>query len=131
MAAHLFTSLNVPDADIAVSYYIRDNTGNESYISDDKLRTRYRNSAEHPTLMKPGKPELLHFNNSFFRVMPVKKGERLILSIQIEDWWKNERNYGFGGVVSEETVTGPRNIEVKIYAGKKFPSYVAIPIQKL
>ena len=40
-----------------------------------------------------------------------------------------ERNYGLGGVVSKETITGPRIITTSIYTGIKYPGYIAVPIQ--
>lgn len=129
IAAHLFASLNVPDADVEVSFNEVDSADNEKLLAQDVLRTRYRNSPEDPQLMVPGKPYLLHFNTSFFKVKKIRKGQRLRFYVSIRNNTFAEKNYGYGGIVSNETSTGPRIIETTIYAGKKYPSYIAVPVQ--
>ncbi len=129
LVAHLFTSLNVPDADIVVEYSEVDSADKEKSLTYDVLRTRYRNSAEHPELMAVGKPTLLNFNTSYIKVQKIKKGQRLRIYVSIRNNSFGEKNYGYGGVVSKETSNGARIIETKIYAGKKYPSYIAVPVQ--
>ncbi len=125
--AHLLASLNVPDADIVITFMTIDGNGKEQYLGFDILRTRYRYSGTHPQLMVPGKPEALHFNSTFFNVMEVKKGSRLRFFLQVRNDIWSEKNYGFGGVVSKEASTGPRLINVDIYTGKQ--SYISLPVQ--
>lgn len=127
--AHLFTSLNVADADIEVAYSEVDSADNEKTLAWDVLRTRYRNSAEHPELMPIGKFTLLNFNTPYLRVQKIQKGQRLRFYVSIRNNSFGEKNYGYGGEVSKETANGPRIIETKIYAGKKYPSYISVPIQ--
>lgn len=129
LTAHIYASLNVKDADIAILYFEVDDSGNETFISSDKLRTRYRYSASNPQLMTPGITTLLHFNNAFITAQKIKKGNKIKIYILIENEMYVEKNYGFGGVVSSESAKGSRKIELTVYSGKRSKSYISIPIE--
>ncbi len=79
--------------------------------------------------MEPGKPYLLHFNTSYIKVMKIKKGQKLRIYVLVRNNSFAEKNYGYGGEVCKETSNGTRIIETKIYAGNKYPSHIAVPVQ--
>ena len=129
LSARLYASLNVPDADIYIYYEEVDAKGKAHDLGYDFMRTRYRNSNEKPELMQPGKIVPLNFTHPFLNIKKIAKGMRLRISINVDNSPFNEKNYGFGGEVSKETTNAERIIEVKVYTGKKYPSYIVVPVQ--
>ncbi len=125
--ARLFTTLNTPDADFEIKIEELLPNGKSLSLANTLLRTRYRNSSEKPQLIKSGEVIQLNFDNAYVYIKKLTKGSKLRLIFQsINNPWA-EKNYGFGGVVSNESTTKPRMIEAKILMSKKYPSKVVVP----
>jgi putative CocE/NonD family hydrolase len=131
ITADLYVSLNVPDADLWVSFTEITPDGKYKPISYSLLRCRYRNGGDKPMLMTPGKPEKLSFNDAFIYIKKIAKGSRLRVELESLNRPFYEKNYGFGGVVANESTSEPRIIEATILMSKKYPSCIKVPVGKL
>ena len=130
MICRIYATLNVPDADFEISLQEVDADGKDRNIASGSIRVRYRNGGGLPQLAKPGQPVLLNFEQTFVYIKKIQKGSKLRLVFQsINNPW-SEKNYGFGGEVSKESTTKPREIEANIMTGGKYASKVVVPISK-
>ncbi|AXY73243.1 CocE/NonD family hydrolase [Paraflavitalea soli] len=127
LTAQLYLSLNVPDADFQFTAYEVDPAGKNHTLSTAQLRSRYRKSGDKPVLMKPGEVALHNFEDVFLYIRQVKKGNKLRFVFESVNSPALEKNYGFGGVVSQETATGPRLIKATIHSSAKYPSRIVLP----
>lgn len=127
LTAQLYLSLNVPDADFQFTVYEVDATGKNYMIASAPLRSRYRKSGDKPLLMKPGEVALHNFEEVFLYIKQVKKGHKLRFVFESINSPVFEKNYGFGGVVSKETATGPRIITATIHSSARYPSRILLP----
>ncbi|GAA4342467.1 CocE/NonD family hydrolase [Flaviaesturariibacter amylovorans] len=124
--AQLLAAISTPDADLHVNWILVHPSGKLDVLADDALRLRYRRGDGRAVLMRPGVPDLLPFRTAFYNVQHLPKGARLRLEVRLRNDAGTEKNWGFGGVVSEERATGPRPIELRVFARG---SSVAIPVQ--
>ncbi|MEP6675618.1 MAG: CocE/NonD family hydrolase [Ferruginibacter sp.] len=129
LSARLFLSLNVPDADIRMSFVEMDAKGKEKEIAYDLVRARYRNSNEKAELMKPGQISVLNFTHTFTYLKKIPAGNKLRIYIDVPNEPSFEKNYSFGGEVSKEATNQERIIEIKLYSGKEYPSCLLVPVQ--
>lgn len=132
ITAQLYLSLNVPDADFIVNVYEVDAAGKSqaligSFFQGSVLRSRYRNGGEKAELMKPGEIALHNFEKVFLYVKKIPKGHKLRFTFESLNTPMNEKNYGFGGVVSQETTDKSRVIKATIHMGPKYPSRILVP----
>lgn len=110
-------SLNVPDADFIVRMYEITPDGKSHSLGYSAARTRYRHSDDRPQLMTPGQPDDIAFNAMYIYIRKLSRGSRLRLTFESINELGYEKNYGLGGVVSQETATGPRIIEATLHTG--------------
>jgi len=127
ITAQLYLSLNVPDADLQFSVYEIDASGKSYAIASSQLRSRYRNGGEKAVLMKPGEVALHNFKDVFLYIKKIKQGNKLRFVLESVNSPNAEKNYGFGGVVSQETTNGPRIIKAIIHSSVKYPSRIVLP----
>jgi uncharacterized protein len=126
--ARIYAALNVPDADFEISIQEILPDGKDKNLAFGNVRARYRNGDEKGQLVKPGEVIELNFHNIYIYIKKIGKGSKLRLQFQSTNTPYAEKNYGFGGVVSQESTTGPRVIEATIQANKKYPSKIVIPV---
>jgi putative CocE/NonD family hydrolase len=131
ITADLYVSLNVPDADFVVAFNEITPDGKSKSISYSVLRCRYRLGSDRPTLMQPGKAEKLPFNNAFVYIKKISKGSRLRIEFKSINDPTYEKNYGFGGVVANESTSEPRPVEATIMMSREHPSCIKVPVGKL
>lgn len=110
-------SLNVPDADFMVRMYEITPDGKSHPLGYSAARARYRHGGDKPQLMIPGQPAEIAFTEMYIYIRKLSRGSRLRLTFESINTPEYEKNYGFGGVVSQETATGPRLIEVTLHTG--------------
>jgi hypothetical protein len=127
ITAQLYLSLNVPDADFMINIYEMDEAGKSYNLAGSLIRSRYRKGGDKPVLMKPGEIALHNFDNVFLYVKKIPKGHRIRFTFESVNSPLYEKNYGFGGVVSQETTDKPRIIEATIHTGPKYPSRILMP----
>ena len=123
----LYMSLNVPDADFDISIEEISSDGKNRQLAWGPERVRYRKSDEKAQLVKPGEVFLLNFDDPFIYVKKISKGSRLRLVFESLNHYEYEKNYGFGGEVSQESTKEPRIIEATIMMSNKYPSKVVVP----
>ena len=123
-------SLNVPDADFIVRMYEITPDGKSHTLGYSAARARYRHGDDKPQLMTPGQPDNIAFTAMYIYVRKLSRGSRLRLTFESINNLDYEKNYGFGGVVSQETATGPRLIEATIHTGPG-ASRIEIPYAEL
>ncbi len=110
-------SLNVPDADFMVRLYEITPDGKNHNLGYSAARARYRHGGDKPQLMIPGQPDNIVFEATYIYIRKLSRGSRLRLTFENINTPEYEKNYGFGGVVSRETTTGPRIIEATLHTG--------------
>ena len=120
--------LNVPDADFSCTIYEITPDGKSKNICYDLARVRYRNGGDRPLLAKSGETIQLRFDNTYVFVKKLVKGSKLRLEFALNNNPWNEKNFGFGGVVSHETTNSPHIIEASIITGGKDASKLVVPI---
>jgi putative CocE/NonD family hydrolase len=123
----LYISMNVPDGDFGVYLYEITPDGKSNHLCFSHVRSRYRNGGSNPQLMKPGQIELFSFNDNFIYIKKVSKGSKLRMTFESVNSPEHEKNFGFGGVVSQESTKKPRIIKATIHTGKNYPSRIDIP----
>jgi putative CocE/NonD family hydrolase len=126
--ARIYVMLNVPDADFEISIQEVTPDGKDKNLAFGNVRARYRNGEVTGQLVKPGEIAELNFDNIYVYIKRIGKGSKLRLQFQSSNSPYAEKNYGFGGVVSQESTTKPRIIEATIQVNKKYPSKIVIPI---
>jgi uncharacterized protein len=65
--------------------------------------------------MTPGQPEEIAIDNMYIYVRKLSRGSRLRMTFESINTPEYEKNYGFGGVVSQESTQSPRLIEATLY----------------
>ncbi len=130
MISRIYATLNVPDVDFEISLQEIDADGKDRNIASGKIRIRYRNGGETPSLAKPDEIMQLNFQDIYIYIKKISKGSKLRLIFQsMNDPW-HQKNYGFGGDVSKESTTAPRIIEATILTGGKYASKIVLPVRK-
>jgi len=127
IAPEINVMLNVPDADFTCNVYEISPDGKSRNLGSDYIRVRYRNGGEKPLLAKPGEVVQLRFSNLYVYIKKIAKGSKLRFEFAVANNPWNEKNFGFGGVVSHETTIDPRIIEAKIITGGKDASKMVVP----
>lgn len=127
----LYMSLNVPDADFGIHIHEISADGKSTELCASNIRARYRHSDENPQLVKPGTIDRYDFTGNFLYIKKISKGSKLRITFEVVNDPNYEKNYGFGGVVSQESTKQPRIIEATIQLSKKYPSRIDIPYTEI
>lgn len=127
ITARIYMKLNVPDADFDIAIYEITPDGKSINIAYDAKRIRYRNGGDKPQLAKPGEVVLLNFDEAYIYIKKISKGSKLRFEFQSTNKHWQEKNYGFGGIVSKESTDKPRWIEADILMDSKYASKIVVP----
>lgn len=115
----LWVSMDTPDADLRAELFEVKPDGSVIYLTEDRIRTRYRNSETRAEPMAPGKLAMLDFDRFYWVGRTVASGNRLRLVISpVGKSIYNERNRNSGGEVAAETAKDNRAAHVRIWSGK-------------
>lgn len=128
ISAELYIRLNVPDADFSINFYEITKDNMRVYLGSSAIRCRYRFGGDQPKLMPLNSIEKLAFNNAYIYLKKIRKGSRIRVEFGSSNSPSIEKNYGFGGIVSQESTQAPRFIEATIITDKDHPSSIKIPI---
>lgn len=128
ISATLYIKLNVPDADFTINFYEITPDHKRVYLGTSGIRCRYRFGGDQPKLMPLNSIEKLSFDNAYIYLRKIKKGSRIRMEFGSYNSPSVEKNYGFGGIVAQESTQAPRIIEATIITDKDHPSSLKIPI---
>lgn len=117
-----------PDADFSVSVYEITRDGSSIFLSDAKIRARYRESLRKPTLVRSSAPRRYEFSNFTFVSRVIAAGSRLRLTLDPNYSIQSERNFGGAGPVASETIADSHPVTITLYHDSKHSSYLALPM---
>ena len=125
VVAKLYVASSAPDTDFTARLIDLYPDGRAMYVCEGVIRTRFRESDEHPTLMEPGQVyeltiELEVTSNLF------KQGHRIRLDITSSNYPRNDRNPNTGhpfGMDAEMRVA-----QQTIHHTAQHPSHLVLPI---
>ena len=127
MILRLFFSTNVPDTDFLATVSDVYPDGRAVLISQGMLRTRYRESLTHPTMLAPG--EVYSVTIKFSETSNVfKAGHRIRLHITRSDFPRFDRNLNTAKPVGEGTEVDIRVAEQVVYHDAERPSSLLLPV---
>ena len=125
VVAKLYVASSAPDTDFTARLIDLYPDGRAMYVCEGVIRTRFRESDEHPTLMEPGQVyeltiEMEVTSNLF------KQGHRIRLDITSSNYPRNDRNPNTGhpfGMDAEMRVA-----DQTVHHTAQHPSYLVLPI---
>jgi uncharacterized protein len=124
----VFLELNVPDTDLyARLFEVRPN-GTVIWLSEARLRARYRASYTEPRLVDPGTVQLYEFADFLILVRRIPKASRLRLILSGLNHPNYQKNYNSGGEVARETSEQARIAIVRVHHDPSHPSALELPI---
>ncbi len=123
-----YIEADVKDLDIEADIYEVRPDGSSVFLTENAIRSRYRESLENEDLLTPGEIYLYHFKRFTFISRVIEKGSRLRLVIQSPNSIDTQKNYCSGGVIANETSKDAHVAHLKIYSDVKRPSVLIVPI---
>lgn len=103
--------------------------GEASLVDMNKLHLEWRRlSLQEENLIPVGEIMRYEFNGFTFFFHQIAKGSRLRLRISSPNSIAFQKNYNSGGTVADESRTGARTVQVKLYHSSEHPSFLEIPI---
>ena len=124
----VWLALNVPDTDFEATVYEILPDGGSVFLTQDRLRARYKDSLREPKLVTPGEVDRYEFSGFYFFSRQISKGSRLRLVFKSPNSIFVQKNYNSGGVVAEESGVDARTAHVTLYHDAEHPSYLELPI---
>jgi hypothetical protein len=119
--------MDVPDEDFFAALFEVLPDGNVVQLSQDVLRTRYRDSITTEKLVSPGEPTRLEFKDLPFFARRIGKGSRLKLVFgSITTPWA-QTNYHSGKVVADETPKDARVAHIELLHDTEHESVLTLP----
>jgi len=122
----LYVSSSAKDTDFFVKLVDVYPNGKAIELSEDAFRVRYREGFDRKVLMQPGKVYQIRLANMVAGVR-FQKGHRIRLDISSSSFPLYERNLNTGGNNYDETSWVIA--ENSIHSGRRYPSYVVLPVQ--
>jgi putative CocE/NonD family hydrolase len=120
-------SINKKDMDLGITLYEVTPEGEYFHLSYFIGRASYAKDITTRNLLKPEKIESIPFSNSHLVSKQLRKGSRLLVTLNVNKNPFSELNYGTGKVVTEETIKDAKEpLRIKWYND----SFVKIPIWK-
>jgi putative CocE/NonD family hydrolase len=125
VSAVVYASSSARDADWFARLIDVDPDGKPFELVEGKIRARYRNSATHPELLKPG--EVYEYTIDMWHTgITLQAGHRLRLEISSASFPLFSRNLNTGG--NNETETRFLPADEVVYHNKGHASYVLLPV---
>jgi putative CocE/NonD family hydrolase len=123
----LYITMDTPDADIHVQLYEVLADGSVVYLSEDRMRARYRHIETEAQPVVPGQFDLYNFDRFYFVARRIAAGSRLRMVIfPVGNSLYHPRNRNSGGVVAEETAEDNTVANIQIRLGDD-QSRITIP----
>jgi len=124
----VWISMDVPDTDLMVTLSEILLDGSRVQLTQDFLRTRYRNSLTKEELVNAGAIERYEFDDFMFFSRRINKASRLRLVIKSPNSIYIQKNYNSGGVVAEESAKDAQTAHITLYHQLEYPSCLEIPL---
>ncbi|WP_252259860.1 CocE/NonD family hydrolase [Erythrobacter aurantius] len=121
-------AIDTPDTDFVARIYEVDNQGRAILLTSDMLRARHRTGIAAPYLVTDTAPQLYTFAQFFWISRQIAKGSRLRLTIGPNHSIHTQRNFGGGGMVSDETIADALPVIVNLHHDAQHPSRLRVPI---
>lgn len=123
-------SINTPDTDFQVRLYevLPDQT--VIYLTESRLRARYRDS-DIPALLNSLEPELYEFDSFGFLSRRIAKGSRLRLVISAPNSIHIQRNYNTAEPVAEQTIASAQPVIVEMTLGSEKGARLVLPLSEV
>lgn len=121
-------AITMPDADFRVRLYDVDADGGSVLLSHDRLRARYRASAEHAVPVLPGRRYTYEFDRMTFVARTIAARHRLRLVIDTPNSIYDQHNMNAGGDVVHETLADARAGTVSLTEGGGDPARLILPL---
>ncbi len=119
--------LNVRDTDFAAALYEVKRDGTSIFLTEGRMRARYRESPREPRPVKPGWITRYELQSSFWFARRLAEGSRLRLVFYSPNSRFWEKNYNSGGEVAAESRKDAFTAHVKLYQDAEHPSYLELP----
>jgi putative CocE/NonD family hydrolase len=120
--------MDVPDTDIRVTLYEILADGSSIALSEQTLRSRYRDGADRERFMEPGVVEQLVFERFFFFSRLIGKGSRLRLFVRPANTVNDQRHYNAASPVYLQTRDDARTATVRLHHSERYPSRLLLPV---
>ena len=123
----LFATINKKDMDVGITLYEVTPEGEYFHLAYFIGRASYAKDPTTRNLLTPNKIETIPFSNTRVVSKQLRKGSRLLITLNVNKNAFSELNYGTGKVVSDETIKDAKEpLKVKWYND----SFVKIPVWK-
>ncbi|CAA9196299.1 Cocaine esterase [Flavobacterium bizetiae] len=120
-------SINKKDMDVGITLYEVTPEGEYFHLAYFIGRASYTKNSTTRNLLTPNKIETIPFSNTRVVSKQLRKGSRLLITLNVNKNAFSELNYGTGKVVSDETIKDAKEpLKVKWYND----SFIKIPIWK-
>jgi putative CocE/NonD family hydrolase len=123
-------SMDVPDTDFEVLLYEIRADGSSVFLTEDRMRARYRESLENPKPVPPGEVIRYEFHMFSFFSRRIAEGSRLRVVFKSPNTIYWQKNYNSGGAVADESGKDARTAHVTLHHHGNYLSYLEIPIGK-
>lgn len=118
-------SINKKDMDVGITLYEVTPDGEYFHLAYFIGRASYAKDNTTRNLLTPNKIETIPFSNTHLVSKQLKKGSRLLITLNVNKNAFSELNYGTGKVVTEETIKDAKEpLKIKWYTD----SFVKIPV---
>lgn len=124
---NLLAAINKKDMDVSLALYELMPDGRYFFLTRYMGRASYAKNNSQRQLLKPGKKELIPFENTRFTSKQISKGSRLVVILNINKHPFEVINYGSGKEVADETINDAGEpLDIKWYS----ESFIKIPVWK-
>lgn len=121
-------AIDQPDTDFLVSIHDIAPDGTSMFLTDTRMRARYREGLRTEKLIDTKAPLRYDFDRFTFVSRLIKAGNRLRLVIRANQSVAWQRNYNSGKPVADETMADARTVTVRLFHDSARPSALSIPV---
>ena len=126
--AELWMAIDVPDTDFNAALYAITPDGRSIFLTEDRIRARYRTSLREARPVSAGEVYRYVFDGFTFFSWQLEAGTRIRFVITSPNSIYVQKNYNAGGVVAHESGNSARIARVQLYQGPDYPSFVELPL---
>jgi hypothetical protein len=128
MDLKLWLSIDAPDTDLRANLYLVSPDGKSHPLTETMLRTRYRNSEEHPEPIHENQPEEYHFDPGHWFAVRAAKGSQLRLILGSLNDPSYEKNWNSMKPVAEQTGRDARVAHIRLLQSPEHASTLTLPL---
>lgn len=124
-------SVDAPDADFRLRLYEIRSDGVSVYMSEARLRARYRYSMSAPQFISSSRSETYRFDQFSFAARRLEKGSRIRFVLDAPNSIYVQRNYNAAKPVAEQTPADARTTTVAMRLGGRRPATLTLPMRNV